>query len=84
MGDQMSKLTEAGLMDIMRECAGEATDLTGDVGDTPFEMLGYDSLAVLETASRIERDYGLRLDEGEVTGAKTPRDFLALVNAAVD
>jgi act minimal PKS acyl carrier protein len=86
----MVELDVATLMGIMRECAGESPDLARaevsadqDVEDLSFTELGYDSLALLETASRIERDYGVRLAEDRVTDATTPRELLSMVNAAV-
>jgi minimal PKS acyl carrier protein len=68
---------------ILREGAGadEGIDLDGDILDTGFEELGYDSLALLETGSRIEREYGIRLGDAVLTGAETPRALLAAVNA---
>jgi minimal PKS acyl carrier protein len=77
---EMDKLTLARLMEIIGECSGETTELTAEIEDTSFETLGYDSLALLETASRLERDYGVRLDDDEVMEAKTPRLLLLLVN----
>jgi minimal PKS acyl carrier protein len=73
------------LTTLLRECAGqdEAVDLAADVLDTPFTELGYDSLAILQTTGRIERDYQLVLDEEAVTEAETPRRYLALVNEAL-
>ncbi|RAY12724.1 actinorhodin polyketide synthase [Actinomadura craniellae] len=82
----MTKLTVTELMEIMRECAGEGEGVAaaGDgLPDTTFELLGYDSLALLETAARIERDYGVRLDDDQVTESETPRELLSLVNGAV-
>ncbi|GGV44036.1 acyl carrier protein [Streptomyces spectabilis] len=62
--------------------APEGVDLdAADVPDTEFEQLGYDSLALLETASRIEREYGIELDESVVGDATTPRAFVAAVAA---
>jgi act minimal PKS acyl carrier protein len=77
-------LTLDALKNTMRECAGEdeAIDLDGDIADTPFADLGYDSLALLETAARIERAYSVKLDD-TVTDARTPRAFIAIVNAAL-
>ncbi len=70
---------------ILREGAGaeEGVDLDGDILDTEFDDLGYDSLALLETATRISREYGVELDDDTVTSARTPRALLAAVNAAV-
>ncbi|SNX63784.1 act minimal PKS acyl carrier protein [Streptomyces sp. TLI_55] len=50
-----------------------------DVLDTEFSDIGYDSLALLETASRIEREYGIDLDESLIGDATTPRAFIDAV-----
>ncbi|REF00944.1 acyl carrier protein [Thermomonospora umbrina] len=67
---------------ILREAAGadEDVDLDGDIADVTFEDLGYDSLALLETGSRIEREYGLELDDDTITDAETPGALLKVVN----
>lgn len=66
---------------ILLEGAGaaEGVDLDGDIIDVPFEDLGYESLAMLETSSRIEREYGVTLDEELVTDAATPRTLIEAV-----
>lgn len=79
--------THVGLDDlkrILREGAGtdEDVDLDGDVLDTEFATLGYDSLALLETAARIGREFGISIDDDVVTAARTPRELLTVVNAA--
>lgn len=70
---------------LLRECAGEeeGVDLDGDVVDVPFAELGYDSLAILQTTGRIERDYGVTLDEEALDEAETPRAYLELVDRAL-
>ncbi|MET9775320.1 acyl carrier protein [Streptomyces sp. NPDC006367] len=67
---------------VLLEAAGadESVDLDGDILDTDFEELSYESLAILETCGRIEREYGITLDDSVVTEAKTPRALLGLVN----
>ncbi|MCZ4507258.1 acyl carrier protein [Streptomyces phaeochromogenes] len=67
---------------ILRDGAGtdEAVDLDGDILDTDFESLGYESLALLETSGRIEREFGITLDDDTVTEAKTPRALIGAVN----
>ncbi|MBX9398445.1 acyl carrier protein [Streptomyces sp. TRM72054] len=67
---------------ILLESAGadENVDLDGDILDTDFEELSYESLAILETCGRIERDYGISLDDSVVTEARTPRALLEIVN----
>ncbi|MEU0743258.1 acyl carrier protein [Streptomyces sp. NPDC006134] len=68
---------------ILLEAAGadEQVDLDGDILDTEFQDLGYESLALLETSSRIERRYGISLDDEAVSDALTPRALIAVVNA---
>ncbi|MFJ8043435.1 acyl carrier protein [Kitasatospora sp. NPDC096147] len=70
---------------ILRESAGEddGVDLTGDVADVPFTELGYDSLALLEVAGRITRDYGVVLPDEDLDGVDTPRAFVELVNSTL-
>lgn len=67
---------------LLRESAGaaEGVDLDGDILDTEFELLGYDSLALLETVARITRDYQVPLDDDAAVAARTPRQLLELVN----
>jgi act minimal PKS acyl carrier protein len=79
------ELTLTDLTRIMRESAGEDenVNLDGDILDVSFSDLGYDSLALLETAGRIEREFGIRLGDDTVGEAETPRQFLDLVNATV-
>ncbi|RSM81629.1 acyl carrier protein [Kibdelosporangium aridum] len=78
----MPLITLRELQDIMRECAGEDESVQSfeQAPDTTFEDLGYDSLALLETHSRIKRDYGVELSDDEVTVFKTPKELADLVN----
>ncbi|GAA0639259.1 acyl carrier protein [Kutzneria viridogrisea] len=73
------------LVILLKECAGEdeTVDLTGDILDTEFEDLGYDSLALFNTVGRIERDYEVQLPDGVVGEVTTPRALLGLVNEAI-
>ncbi|MEV6179104.1 acyl carrier protein [Streptomyces sp. NPDC052016] len=79
----MLQITISDLQTIMRQCAGEAEDALPleQAPDRPFEELGYDSLALLETHSRIERDYGIELCEEEVGGINTARELVDFVNS---
>lgn len=78
----VTELTVKDLTRIMRESAGEdeSVDLSGDILDYDFTELGYDSLALLETAGRIAREYGVELSDEDLEGIATPRDFLTAVN----
>ena len=55
----MARMTLDDLRTLLIACAGadEGSDLSGDILDTPFEDLGYDSLALMETAARIEKSH---------------------------
>ncbi|MFF1511616.1 acyl carrier protein [Streptomyces sp. NPDC058326] len=66
---------------ILREGAGteDGVDLDGDILDTPFEDLGYESLALLETGLRIGREYGIELDDDVLADADTPRELINAV-----
>ncbi|MER5279377.1 acyl carrier protein [Streptomyces sp. NPDC002809] len=67
---------------ILREAAGtaEGVDLDADILDTTFNSLGYESLALLETGGRIEREYGIALDDDTLSDADTPRALIDVVN----
>ncbi|MER7794443.1 acyl carrier protein [Streptomyces sp. NPDC097640] len=82
---QTTRMTLSELTALLRECAGEdeTVDLDGDVLDTPFTDLNYDSLAVLQTVGRIEREYGVTLADDTVAEAVTPRLLLQYVNAGL-
>lgn len=78
----MAELTLDSLQRILVQCAGES-DTNGGSIDTPdisFQDLGYDSLALMEAASVIEREYGVALSDETVATADTPLALLDLVN----
>ncbi|MET9218419.1 acyl carrier protein [Streptomyces sp. NPDC088197] len=78
-----SPFTLDDLRRILLEAAGEeeGVDLSGDIIDTEFQALGYESLALLETGSRIEREYDISLDDSALTDAVTPRGLIDAVNS---
>ncbi|MGE7389184.1 acyl carrier protein [Streptomyces sp. NPDC004126] len=67
---------------ILLEGAGadEDVDLDGDILDADFEVLGYESLALLETGGRIEREFGITLDDDVFSENSTPRTLVEAVN----
>jgi minimal PKS acyl carrier protein len=67
------------LQRILREAAGEDVDLAGGA-DADFAELGYESIALLETSSRISREFGVVIDDDAVTTESTPRALVQLVN----
>ncbi|MDT6987482.1 phosphopantetheine-binding protein [Streptomyces lusitanus] len=78
-----SQFTLEDLRRILLEAAGadENVDLDGDILDTVFAVLGYESIALLETGGRIEREYGIVLDDDDLSEDLTPRDLIDAVNA---
>ncbi|AIJ13577.1 acyl carrier protein [Streptomyces violaceoruber] len=78
-------LTTDDLRRALVECAGETdgTDLSGDFLDLRFEDIGYDSLALMETAARLESRYGVSIPDDVAGRVDTPRELLDLINGAL-
>lgn len=81
-----NEFTIEDLKRILAEGAGEpdGPGLETDSLDADFELIGYDSLALLETSGRIEREYDVKLDEAQLVEMRTPRALIAFVNAHLD
>ncbi|MEU9360180.1 acyl carrier protein [Streptomyces sp. NPDC048301] len=81
----MSQLTLRELGEIMLEFQDGEPPGALDAGslDADFQDLGYDSLALLQTTGRIQRQYGVELDRDGVASADTPRALLDLVNTTL-
>ncbi|MEU8508782.1 acyl carrier protein [Streptomyces brevispora] len=79
----LQQITIGDLQTIMLQCAGEAEDALSleEAPDRAFEELGYDSLALLETYSRLERDFGIELCEDELDAINTARQLVDFVNS---
>lgn len=84
-GEKMAAFTIGDLRRIIVAAAGEREEGTfdGDVLEITFEELGYDSIALLETASRVEREMRVTLPDELVTEATTPRKFIDLVEERI-
>lgn len=83
----MARITLDSLKDLLAKAGGEGADvpsLDGDVIDTPFADLGYDSLAMLEVTSMVELAYDISLDDDVAQTAGTPRNLLDLVNGLLN
>ena len=70
---------------IMAACAGENdnTPLDETVLDWDFDDLGYDSLALMETAALIAKEYRVQIPDEDITTLRTPRQLLDFVNGAL-
>jgi minimal PKS acyl carrier protein len=81
----MNNFTIHDLTRLMRKCAGENEEISldGDIADVAFDDLGYDSLALMETASAIERELKISLPDDLVFEAGTPGSLVAIVNERV-
>lgn len=78
----MAEFTLDDIKRLLRASGGvdEQTDLDGEhFADTAFADLGYDSLALLELTSRVERAYGIKIPDGDLGHTQTPREVLAYV-----
>ncbi|WP_433632820.1 acyl carrier protein [Nocardia sp. CA-120079] len=73
-------MTITELRRILVECAG-GDDIAEDIAGHDFEQLGYDSLALIETASRIQRDFGVLIPEEQLIDVKTPQELIDIVNS---
>jgi act minimal PKS acyl carrier protein len=79
----MARFTLDDLKQALRTAAGEdeSVDLDGDILDSDFGDLGYDSLAVLETASLVERNFDVQLPDHDVGMLHTPGKLIDFVNS---
>ncbi|MCX4766679.1 acyl carrier protein [Streptomyces sp. NBC_01275] len=78
----MSAFTVEDLLQLLRECAGEeeSVELSDAAAESEFATLGYDSLALMEAISRVERHFGVEFPEGALGEAQTPAAFVDAVN----
>ena len=79
----MATITIDDIRAILVACAGEAENamFDGDIRDVEFAELGYDSLALMETAARLKSDYGIVISDEQIAELRTPGEILDLVNA---
>ncbi|GGS91754.1 MULTISPECIES: acyl carrier protein [Streptomyces] len=79
----MSSMTFDDLKQIMTTAVGEgeAEELVEGRLTVAFTEIGYDSLAVLEIASQIQRQYGLKIPDEAIEEMDSPQAVLDYVNA---
>ncbi|GBP99905.1 acyl carrier protein [Streptomyces spongiicola] len=78
-----SSMTFGDLKAIMGRCTGDIEQLTEDHLGTAFTDLGYDSLAVLEIASQIQREYGLQIPDEAIEDMTSPQSVIDYVNTGL-
>jgi minimal PKS acyl carrier protein len=77
----MSRLTLDELKTIMIQVDAEsAKEINGEILDTGLDYLGFDSLAVLEIATRIQQTHQLPIPDEAIEEMTTPRNILDYVN----
>ncbi|WP_181785810.1 phosphopantetheine-binding protein [Streptomyces phytophilus] len=84
MPDKVFTLDDLKRILIAGAGADEAVDLDGDILQQRFDALGYESLALLETLSRIENEFDIALDDGVLTEESTPAQLIDAVNAVLE
>jgi minimal PKS acyl carrier protein len=77
------EFTAADLRRILRAATGTGEELgsDADILDVSFEDLGFESLALLETGARIQREFGVTLADSALVETATPRSLMETVNA---
>ncbi|KUO15292.1 acyl carrier protein [Streptomyces dysideae] len=77
----MSEFTLDDLFRIISSATGEPLDSASpeELQNTAFGELGVDSLALLETATRVELETGVTIQDSEVPRLECPRSFLDYV-----
>lgn len=77
-----NRMTIDDLRRILATCAGadDDVDLDGDIAARSFTELGYDSLALLETAAVIGREFGVVIPDEELAELDTPQAVLDRVH----
>ncbi|BCJ61898.1 acyl carrier protein [Micromonospora endophytica] len=80
----MTQLSIDDIHQVLVESAGEVENIAPDedVTGRTFEELGYDSLALIETAAQLRQRFGIHLEDDAVLSAETLGGLLALANAA--
>ncbi|MEU6714048.1 acyl carrier protein [Nonomuraea sp. NPDC046802] len=81
----MTQLSIDDLRRVLVDCAGEREGLAvgGDIAELTFEELGYDSLALIETAAKLKQRFDIDIEDDKVVTAETLGALLGLANAAV-
>ncbi|MFC6883299.1 MULTISPECIES: acyl carrier protein [Actinomadura] len=81
----MSRFTVDDVRRILRDCAGEPDTirLDDDISAVSFEEMGYDSLAVLELAARIQQEFLVAISDEMAAELPTPDAVVGYVNSRI-
>ncbi|MGK5627229.1 acyl carrier protein [Streptomyces sp. URMC 123] len=83
--DETTTVTMEALLAVLTECAGdiELPGTADEIPDRSFGDLGCDSLVLLETAARLQSEYGIVIPDDVIAELETPRSLLEFVNGRV-
>lgn len=81
----MARFSVDDIRRILRECAGEpdSMSLEDDISAVSFEEMGYDSLAVLEMAARIQQEFLVAIPDEVVVELPTPDAVVGYVGPRI-
>lgn len=81
----MAEFTLDDVRRILRDCAGEPEEISleGDIHGMDFEDMGYDSLARLELAARIQQEVLVAIPDEMVEELATPGAVVDYVNTRI-
>ncbi|MEV4517941.1 phosphopantetheine-binding protein [Dactylosporangium sp. NPDC049525] len=71
------------LRELLITCAGGDDALQGDLTHASFDELGFDSLALIDTASKLKRDYGVLIPDEQLLELHGPTELLTAVNEQI-
>lgn len=71
---------------ILKQCAGEpeSVSLDDDIRDVPFTEMGYDSLARMEMAAKIEQEFQVVIPDDMMDELSTPSAVVRYVTPRLD
>lgn len=81
-------MTTFGLEDLKRlltsdSNTGDGSEITESSLTDEFTELGYDSLALLELVSKVERDFGIKLPDDALENMLTPKSTVYYISARI-
>ncbi|MFA1538380.1 MULTISPECIES: acyl carrier protein [unclassified Actinomadura] len=81
----MARFTVNDVRRILRDCAGEpdSISLDSEIGAVSFDEMGYDSLARLELAARIQQEFLVAIPDEQVEELRTPDDVVGYVTPRI-
>jgi minimal PKS acyl carrier protein len=83
----MPTFTMSELKHILRTSSGESDEISLDApeaADRTLAELGYDSLAILDVLSWVQREYAVVVPDGEIDHTRTLHEAAEVLNAHLE